>query len=199
MKIFFFTLDVFNTTLVSLVRDLSFDEIHELESDWMDCKYGQRAPKKIFAVCRYLDQKLDWVMHWDPSGARARAPTMNRDALWRVDYKRWCVVEKEPYCSRSLFFHVWSRYYDHIYLTDLFKYRQCKLCKNCNLEMKKACEKDDLLMKQAVFLLKLVHLEHIRNLRRNVKSFEKIAAANSDFIKMLILIFWVENKMLWKR
>lgn len=168
------------------------DEIHAEEefdeetllAQFMEPNFNRRAPEKIEAVCRYLDQILDWVISWDPAGGRARAPIMNKHALWKYDFKRWCDVENEGkfYCSRSLFFYVWGKYYDHVYLTDKHRYRQCKLCKSCNVAMKKAYVANDLNMKKAVFLLKSVHLEHIRNLRRNVKSFEKIAKSNPDFL-----------------
>lgn len=158
--------------------------MEQLLEQFMDPEFNRRPADKIEAVCRYLDQRLDWVISWDPAGGRARAPVMNMTALWKFDFKRWCEVENdgEDYCSRSLFFYVWGKYYDHVYLTDKHRYRQCKLCKSCNLEMKKAYLKNDLAKKQAVFLLKSVHLEHIRNLRRNVKSFEKIAKCHPEFL-----------------
>ena len=158
-----------------------FDD--ELEQ-WADVDFARRVPKKILAICRFLDQKLDWITHWDPFGARTRAPKMNKDGLWKYDFKEWCTLEKETYSSRSLFYYVWKNYYNHIYLTDLYKYRQCALCKACNLEMKRANKLNDEGMKQAIFLLKTVHLEHIRNLRRLVKGFEKIAKKCNEFMIM---------------
>ena len=171
--------------LKCLCRDETRNDWQVLDDEmreWSDVEMGRRVPLKILTICRFLDQKLDWITHWDPSGARARAPKMNKDGLWRYDFKEWCEMENEPYSSRSLFYYVWKKYYNHIYLTDLYKFRQCSLCKACNLEMRKADRKKDDGMKRAVFLLKSVHLEHVRNLRRNVKGFEKISKKCEDFM-----------------
>ena len=148
----------------------------------MQTQWGTRTPLRIHAVCRFLDLKFDWCTSWDPTGARARAPTMCKHALWEVDFKEWCALENEPYCSRTLFFQTWKTYFNHIYMTDLQRYRQCDLCAQCNVMMRKATVERNDTMKKAIFLLKTIHLEHVRNLRRNVKAFEKIAKINDLFM-----------------
>ena len=153
-------------------------------ADFAPRTYGRRTAAKIEAVCRYLDWKFDWVISWDPTGAHARIPIMCKKKVWRGDFKDWCKLEKEPYCSSSLFYHVWDNYFDHVYMSDLRRYRQCDLCRECNIQMKIAMQKKDESLMRAIFLLKTVHLEHVRNLRRVVKSFEKIVKCHPEFLMM---------------
>ena len=148
----------------------------------MKTQWGSRTPIRIESVCRFLDMKFDWCTSWDPTGAKARAPVMCKQGLWEVDFKEWCRIEKEPYCSKTLFFQTWNTYFKHIYMTDLTRYRQCTLCKEANRLMKKAAKERNENMKKAIFLIKTIHLEHVRNLRRNVKAFQKIGELNRAFM-----------------
>lgn len=143
-------------------RNFLEDSLFDSDRTFDVKEWGERNPKKMNAICEFIELKLDWRLQYNPTGGKAWHPWISFATMFK-DWPAYRAKNQLDHVSMSYLYAILLRRFRHIRFTHKGDFRQCNLCWDSNYELNVAIEEDDDPNQKDVFLLKGSHVEALRS------------------------------------
>ena len=148
-------------------------DIHKLTPKGGWC-WGRQTRTSV--TCQFLKDYMEFFIEYPPDESRPRLPLFVKREVYDNEYAFFMKAMLLAPVSYKWFNMIWKKQFGHCMMTDKRRFGQCNRCAELNRLYTLACRTPDTVQSQReLLLIKSAHVEMIRNYRRLVTTWMKMA------------------------